>query len=39
VLNDHRFWGSFWPFIVRQHAPIVHPWPCRPPQRPTARAV
>jgi 4-carboxymuconolactone decarboxylase len=20
----------FWPFIVRQHAPIVHPWPCRP---------
>jgi hypothetical protein len=24
VLNDHRFWGSFWPFIVRQHAPIVH---------------
>jgi hypothetical protein len=39
VLNDHRFWGSFWPFIVRQHAPIVHPWPCCPPQRPTARAV
>ena len=39
VLNDHRFGGSFWPFIVRQHAPIVHPWPCRPPQRPTARAV
>src|ERR1700686_2061266 len=29
----------FWPFIVRQHAPIVHPWPCRSPQRPTARAV
>src|ERR1700680_2457077 len=28
-----------WPFIVRQHAPIVHPWPCRSPQRPTARAV
>src|SRR6266481_1706733 len=29
----------FWPFIVGQHAPIVRPWPCRSPQRPTARAV
>jgi len=29
----------FWPFIVRQHAPVVNPWPCRSPQRPTARAV
>jgi hypothetical protein len=24
---------GIWPFIVRQHAPIVHPWPCRQPQR------
>jgi hypothetical protein len=39
VLNDHRFGGSFWPFIVRQHARIVHPWPCRPAQRPSAPAV
>jgi hypothetical protein len=26
----------FWPLIGRQHAPIVHPWPCRSPQRATA---
>jgi len=43
--SDHRAEPSsvlgicFWPFIVAQHAPIVHPWPCRSPQRPTARAV
>jgi hypothetical protein len=39
VLNDHRFWGSFWPFIVRQHAPIVHSMAMPPAARPTARAV
>jgi hypothetical protein len=28
---------SFWPLMgSRQHAPIVHPWPCRSPRRPTA---
>src|ERR1700724_4752984 len=38
--RDHRAERSsvlgicFWPFIVRQHVPIVHPWPCRSPQRP-----
>jgi hypothetical protein len=46
--RDHRAERSsvpgicFWPFIVRQHAPIVHPLlarPCRSPRRPTARAV
>ena len=37
VLNDHRFWGSFWPFIVRQHAPIVHPLLARP--RPTPQPL
>ena len=47
-LRDHRAERSsvlgicFWPFIVRQHAPIVHPLLARPRPHaaaPTARAV
>jgi hypothetical protein len=43
VLNDHRFWGhASGPSSSGKTLPSFHPLlarPCRPPQRPTARAV